>query len=50
NSLVDYNFLHCRPTTLFSNDIDPPDKMILTAMNQPSVRAMEQVLSEVTIA
>ncbi|CAI2165106.1 15061_t:CDS:2 [Funneliformis geosporum] len=48
NSLVDYNFLHCRPTTLFANDIDPPDKIILTAMNQPSVRTMEQVLSEVT--
>ncbi|CAG8454621.1 9254_t:CDS:2, partial [Paraglomus occultum] len=27
DSLVDYNFLHCRPTTLFANDItDPPDE------------------------
>jgi len=48
HSLIDYNFLHCRPTSRYTNDIiDPPDKIILTAMNQPSVRAMEQILSEV---
>ncbi|CAI2179359.1 1653_t:CDS:2 [Funneliformis geosporum] len=48
-SLVEYNFLHRRPTMRFANDIDSPKKNpILTAMNQPSVRAMEQVLSEVT--
>ncbi|CAG8641143.1 1458_t:CDS:2 [Funneliformis mosseae] len=49
DSLVDYNFLHCRPvsTSKYANDINPPDKIILTAMNQPSVRAMEQILSEV---
>ncbi|CAG8682489.1 8207_t:CDS:2 [Funneliformis caledonium] len=49
DSLVDYNFLHRRPTSRFANDIiDPPNKIILTATNQPSLRAMEQVLSEVT--
>ncbi|RHZ84274.1 hypothetical protein Glove_84g165 [Diversispora epigaea] len=48
DSLVSYNFLHRRPTSRFANDIiDPPDKLILTAINQSSVRAMEQVLSEV---
>ena len=48
DSLVDYNFLHCRPTTQFANDItDPPDEVILTSMNQPSVRAMEHLLSKV---
>ncbi|CAG8820821.1 3164_t:CDS:2, partial [Dentiscutata erythropus] len=46
NSLVDYNFLHCRPTKRYANDIDSPDGIILTAMNQPSVRAMERHLSE----
>ncbi|KAF0528468.1 hypothetical protein F8M41_013158 [Gigaspora margarita] len=49
DSLVDYNFLHRRPTTQFANDInDPPDEIILTAMNQPSVRAMEHLLSKVS--
>ncbi|RGB22689.1 Archaeal ATPase-domain-containing protein [Rhizophagus diaphanus] len=52
NSLIEYNFLHRRPTTRFAYDIvDPPaDKIILTAMNQPSVCAMKQVLSEVAEA
>ncbi|CAB5356239.1 unnamed protein product [Rhizophagus irregularis] len=46
-SLVNYNFLHRRPTRRFAHDIiNPPNRIILTAMNQPSVRAMEQVLSE----
>jgi hypothetical protein len=50
NSLINYNFLHRQLITKrFANDIvDPPNKIILTAMNQPSVRAMEQILSEVT--
>ncbi|CAG8742661.1 15548_t:CDS:2 [Gigaspora margarita] len=49
DSLVDYNFLHHRPTTQFANDItDPPDKVILIAMNQPSVRAMEHLLSKLS--
>ena len=48
DSLVDYNFLHCRPTKRFANDIDSPDgKIILTAMNQPSVRAMDHIISKV---
>ncbi|CAB5361608.1 unnamed protein product [Rhizophagus irregularis] len=47
-SLIDYNFLHHRLTTRFTYDIiDPPNKIILTAMNQPSVCAMKQVLSEI---
>ncbi|PKC04664.1 hypothetical protein RhiirA5_487516 [Rhizophagus irregularis] len=47
-SLIDYNFLHRRLTTRFTYDIiDPPNKIILTAMNQPSVCAMKQVLSEI---
>ncbi|CAG8449357.1 8478_t:CDS:2, partial [Acaulospora morrowiae] len=49
DSLVDYNFLHRRSTTQFANDItDPPDENILTAMNQPSVRAMKHLLSNVS--
>ncbi|CAG8486066.1 15229_t:CDS:2, partial [Gigaspora rosea] len=48
DSLVDYNFLHRRPTKRYANDIDPTKGIILTAMNQPSVRAMECLLSEVT--
>ncbi len=48
DSLVDYNFLHRRPTTRFANDIDSPGEIILTAMNQPSVRAMERILSKVS--
>ncbi|RGB41810.1 P-loop containing nucleoside triphosphate hydrolase protein [Rhizophagus diaphanus] len=47
-SFIDYNFLHRRLTTRFTYDIiDPPNKIILTAMNQPSVCAMKQVLSEI---
>ena len=46
DSLVDYNFLHCRPTSNFANDINPPDKIILTAMNKPSLRAMEHLLND----
>ncbi|RIB12848.1 hypothetical protein C2G38_2199567 [Gigaspora rosea] len=48
DSLVDYNFLHRRPTKQYANDIDPTKEIILTAMNQPSVRAMESHLSKVT--
>src|SRR6185436_11943223 len=48
DSLVDYNFLHRRPTKRFANDItDQPKEVILTSMNQPSVRAMEHLLSKV---
>ena len=48
NSLIYYDFLHRRPTNRFANDISYlPDKIILTAMNQPSVRAMEQILFEI---
>jgi hypothetical protein len=47
NSLVNYNFLYCRQNSNFAYDIiKPPDKIILTAMNQPSLLAMKQVLSE----
>ncbi|CAB4403131.1 unnamed protein product [Rhizophagus irregularis] len=47
NSLVNYNFLYCRQNSNFAYDIiKPPDKIILTAMNQPSLYAMKQVLSE----
>ena len=52
NSLVDYNFLHRRPSKQFAYDIkyQPNQQIILTAMNMPSVRAMEQHLSEVNQA
>jgi hypothetical protein len=31
-SLIKYNYLHCRPTSRFANDIDvSPKKIILTA-------------------
>ncbi|CAJ0845005.1 13515_t:CDS:2, partial [Entrophospora sp. SA101] len=44
-SLVDYNYLHRRPTNQYANDIiDPPDEVILTAMNQPSLCAMKRLL------
>ncbi|CAB5391832.1 unnamed protein product [Rhizophagus irregularis] len=47
NSLVDYNFLYRRLSSNFAYDIiNPQNRIILTAMNQPSLRAMEQVLSE----
>ncbi|CAB4430938.1 unnamed protein product [Rhizophagus irregularis] len=47
NSLVNYNFLYCRQNSNFAYDIiKPPDKIILIAMNQPSLHAMKQVLSE----
>ncbi|CAB5356496.1 unnamed protein product [Rhizophagus irregularis] len=49
DSLVDYNILYRRQNSNFAYDIiKPPDKIILTAMNQPSLCAMEQVLSKVT--
>ncbi|CAG8761416.1 uncharacterized protein OCT59_016543 [Rhizophagus irregularis] len=45
NSLVDYNFLYCRQNSNFAYDIiNPSDKIILTAMNQPSLRAMEHYI------
>jgi hypothetical protein len=44
HSLVYHNFLHHRPTNMFANDIDAPSEVILTAMNQPSLRAMERLL------
>ena len=50
NSLVDYNLLHSRPTNNFAFDIiDPPDKVMLTAMNKPSLRAMEHLLHKVSL-
>ncbi|CAJ0635449.1 9951_t:CDS:2 [Entrophospora sp. SA101] len=50
NSLIDHNYLHRRPTRRFANDIigPPAGEVILTAMNQPSVRAMERILSKVS--
>jgi hypothetical protein len=48
NSLVDYNFLYRRPTTRFAYDIDSSDETILTAMNQPTVRATKRLLSKVS--
>jgi hypothetical protein len=50
NSLVYHNFLHRRPTNNFANDIDAPDEYILTAMNQPSLRAMERILEILNIS
>ena len=48
-SLVDYNYLHRRPTNQYANDlIDPPEQVLLTAMNQPSLCAMKRLLSEVS--
>ncbi|PKY58617.1 hypothetical protein RhiirA4_513025 [Rhizophagus irregularis] len=45
DSLVDYNFLYRRQNSRFAYDIiKPSDKIILTAMNQPSLRAMERLL------
>ncbi|CAG8653263.1 5006_t:CDS:2, partial [Paraglomus brasilianum] len=50
DSLVDYNFLHCRPTPLFANDIDSPDdEIILTAMNQPSKSDVQQVTDDLNM-
>ncbi|RGB30556.1 Archaeal ATPase-domain-containing protein [Rhizophagus diaphanus] len=47
DSLVDYNFLHHRQSSNYAYDIiKPPNKIILTAMNQPSLRAIEVVLSD----
>ncbi|CAB4439673.1 unnamed protein product [Rhizophagus irregularis] len=41
-SLITYDLLHRRPTNNYANDIiDPPNEAILTAMNKPSIRAME---------
>ncbi|RGB30560.1 P-loop containing nucleoside triphosphate hydrolase protein [Rhizophagus diaphanus] len=46
DSLVENNFLYRRQSSKFAYDIiKPPNKIILTAMNQPSLRAMEQVIS-----
>ncbi|CAB4403887.1 unnamed protein product [Rhizophagus irregularis] len=45
DSLVDYNFLYRRQNSRFAYDIiKPSDKIILTAMNQPSLRAMKRLL------
>ncbi|CAB5380672.1 unnamed protein product [Rhizophagus irregularis] len=45
NSLVDYNFLYCRQNSRFAYDIiNPSDQIILTAMNQPSLRVMEHYI------
>ncbi|POG61726.1 hypothetical protein GLOIN_2v1786239 [Rhizophagus irregularis DAOM 181602=DAOM 197198] len=44
HSLVYNNFLHRRQTNMFANDINAPNEVILTAMNQPSLRAMERLL------
>ncbi|CAB5212023.1 hypothetical protein RhiirA5_425747 [Rhizophagus irregularis] len=44
HSLVNNNFLHRRQTNMFANDINAPNEVILTAMNQPSLRAMERLL------
>jgi hypothetical protein len=46
HSLIKYNFLYPRLTDRFYNDIinPPPGEVILTAMNQPSLRAMERYL------
>ncbi|RIA86305.1 hypothetical protein C1645_740939 [Glomus cerebriforme] len=49
-SLIDYNYLFRRPTNKYANDIiNPPDKVILTAINQPSLRAMECLLSKISL-
>ncbi|PKY38629.1 hypothetical protein RhiirA4_514484 [Rhizophagus irregularis] len=49
NSLINYNFLHRRPTKRFAYDIKClSNEAILTAMNMPSVRAMEDHLSLVS--
>ncbi|RGB39862.1 hypothetical protein C1646_753989 [Rhizophagus diaphanus] len=48
-SLITYNILHRRPINNFANDIiNPPRKVILTAMNKPSIRAMERLLHEIS--
>ncbi|CAG8655783.1 16473_t:CDS:2, partial [Cetraspora pellucida] len=46
NSLIEHNFLHRRPTSKFSEDIinPPAAKVILTAMNKPSIFAMRSLL------
>jgi hypothetical protein len=47
-SLVKCNFLHRRPTNNYAYDIiDPPNEIILTAMNKPSLRAMERLLHKI---
>jgi len=47
-SLVHYNFLHRRPTPLYTFDIvNPPDIPILTPMSQPALRVMEDLLKTV---
>ncbi|RIA86304.1 hypothetical protein C1645_829451 [Glomus cerebriforme] len=48
-SLIDYNYLHRRPTNKYANDIiNPPEEVILTVMNQPSLRAMERLLYKIS--
>lgn len=47
NSLIYYNFLHRRQTHRHYYDIIWPNQPILTAMNGPSVRAMEHIISNV---
>ncbi|CAB5388789.1 unnamed protein product [Rhizophagus irregularis] len=45
DSLLKYKFLYKRPTNNFVNDIiNPPNKPILTPMNQPSMYAMKNLL------
>src|SRR5207247_1157822 len=47
-SLVKHNYLYRRSTNQFFNDIiNPPDEIILTAMNQPSLCAMKRLLTTV---
>ncbi|CAG8517338.1 3248_t:CDS:2 [Paraglomus brasilianum] len=47
-SLVHYNFLHRRPTPIYTFDIvNPPNEPILTPMSQPALRAMEDLLKMV---
>lgn len=48
NSLIYYGFLHRRPTDQYYYDINWPGETILTAMDQPSLRAMECILSKKT--
>ena len=47
-SLVHYNFLHRRPTPIYTFDIvNPPNEPILTPMSQPALRVMEDLLKMV---
>ncbi|CAB4463980.1 unnamed protein product [Rhizophagus irregularis] len=48
SSLIEYNFLHRRPTNNYANDIiNPPDEVILTAISKPSIFAMENLLKRI---